>query len=63
MHLRLSLFFLKIAPGEILSSADKWAMNTTRPIELLSRKSCTLVQTRWTVAACANFEAPSSWTG
>ena len=63
MHLQLSLFFLKSAPGEIPSSADKWEVNTTRAIELLSRKACTMVQTRWTVAACANFEALSSRTG
>jgi len=42
MHLQLSLFFLKSAPGEILSSADKWEVNTTRAIELLSRKSSTV---------------------
>ena len=36
MHLRLSLFFLKSVPGGALSSADKWAMNTTRAIELPS---------------------------
>jgi len=63
MHLRLSLFFLKSAPGGSLSSADKWVVNTTRTIELLCRKACTLVQARRAVAACANFEAPSSRTG
>ena len=62
MHLQLSIFVLKIAPGEILSSADKWEVNTTRAIELLSRKSCTTVQARRVVAACASFEAPSSRT-
>ena len=31
---------LKIVPGEILSSADKWAVNTTRTVELLCRKAC-----------------------
>jgi len=59
MHLQLSLFFLKSAPGEIPSSADKWAMNPTRTIELMSLKVCTMVQTRQAVAAWANFEAPS----
>ena len=44
MHLRLSLFFLKSAPGEILSSADKWAMKTTRTVELFSLKACTTVR-------------------
>ena len=62
MHLRLSLFFLKSAPGGTPSSADKWALKTTRTIELLCRKACTTVQTRQVVAACANFEAPSSQT-
>ena len=60
MHLRLSLFFLKSAPGGTLSSADKWVVNTTRAIELFSLTVCTTVQTRQVVAAWANFEAPSS---
>ena len=59
MHLQLSLFFLKSAPGGTLSSADKWAVNTTRAIELFSLTACTTVQTRQTVAAWANFEVPS----
>ena len=46
MHLQLSLFFLKSAPGEILSSADKWALKTTRTIELFSLTVCTMVRTR-----------------
>jgi len=46
MHLRLSLFFLKSAPGEILSSADKWAVNSTRTVELFSLTACTTVRTR-----------------
>jgi len=48
------------APGEILSSADKWALNTTRAIELFILTACTLVQTRQTVVGWANLEAPSS---
>ena len=60
MHLRLSLFFLKSAPGETLSSADKWAVNTTRTIELVSLTACTTVQTQRVVSAWANIEAPSS---
>jgi len=62
MHLRPSLFFLKSAPGGILSSADKWTGNTTRTIELFNLKVRTMVQTRQAVAACANFEALSSRT-
>ena len=62
MHLQLSLFFLKSAPGEYLSSADKWAVILAHTIELLSLKTCTPVQIRWVVAAWANFEAPSSRT-
>ena len=62
MHLRLSLFFLKSAPGGTLSSADKWAVNTTRAIGLFSLTACTSVRTWQVVAAWANFEAPSSWT-
>jgi len=60
MHLRLSLFFLKSAPGGTLSSADTWALATTRPVELLSLKACTTVRTRQAAAGWANFEAPSS---
>ena len=44
MHLQLSLFFLKSAPGGNLSSADKWAVNTTRAIELFSLTVCTKVR-------------------
>jgi hypothetical protein len=43
MHLRLSLFFLKSAPGGTLPSADKWAVNTTRPVELLNLTACIMV--------------------
>ena len=63
MHLRLSLFILKSAPGGTPSSADKWAESTTRAIELFSLTVCTTVQTRQVDAAWANFEAPSSQTG
>jgi len=47
---------LKIAPGRIPSSADKWALNTTQPVELLSLKARTSVRTRQAVADWANFE-------
>jgi hypothetical protein len=60
MPLQRSLFFLKSAPGVFLSSAVKWALRLTRTIELLSLTVCTLVQTRWVVAAWANVEALSS---
>ena len=62
MHLRLSLFFLKSAPGETLSSADKWAVSTTRTIGLFTLTACTTVQTREGVTVWANFEALSSRT-
>jgi hypothetical protein len=62
MPLQHSLFVLKSAPGGCPSSAAKWALSLTRTIELLSLTVCTTVQTRWVVAAWANFEAPSSRT-
>ena len=46
MHLRLSLFVLKSAPGETLSSAANWAVSTTRTIGLFTLTACTTVQTR-----------------
>ena len=46
MHLRLSLFILKSAPGGTLSSADKWAVNTTRTVGLFTLTACTTVETR-----------------
>jgi hypothetical protein len=60
MCLQHSLFVLKSAPGECLSSAAKWALSLTRAIELLSLRSCTTIETWRVVAACVNFEAPSS---
>ena len=62
MPLQRSLFVLKSAPGEFPSSAAKWALSLTRTIELLSIKACTSIQTRWVVAAWANFEAPNRRT-
>ena len=62
MYLQHSLFILKSAPGGTLPSADKWAVNTTRTIELFNLTVCTTVQTREAVAGWANFEAPSSRT-
>jgi hypothetical protein len=62
MCLQRSLFVLKSAPGEFLSSAAKWALSLTRTIELLSINACTTVQTRRVVAVWANVEAPSSQT-
>jgi len=58
MHLRLSLFFLKSAPGGILSSTVKREVNLTRAIELLTLTMCTTVQTRQAVAVWANIEGP-----
>jgi len=51
---------LKIAPGEILSSADKWEVSTTRAIELFNLTVCTMVQTWPAIVAWANLEAPSN---
>ncbi len=53
---------MKIAPVGILSSADKWAVDTTWAIGLFSLTACTTVQTLQVVAAWANFEALSSRT-
>ena len=50
---------MKSAPVGSQSSADKWAVNPTRAIELLNPTVCTTVQTRRVVAAWVNFEALS----
>jgi hypothetical protein len=62
MHHQPSLFVLKSAPGEFLSSAAKWALSLTRTIELLNLTVCTTVQAWRVVAAWANFEAPNRRT-